>query len=79
MTGLLSVPFCSVPFCSVLFSVCILCVFLLAGKILRVKVKIFQNIYLPASIIGGFVGVIYGPFILDILPGSVTSHCFLLL
>jgi glutamate:Na+ symporter, ESS family len=53
---------------SVFISVCVLSLFLLAGKFLRVKVKLFQNIYLPASIIGGFIGLACGPFVLDILP-----------
>lgn len=67
MTGLIST----------LFSICILCVFLLAGKVLRVKVKLFQKIFLPASIIGGFLGLICGPFILGkyftILPEFILT------
>lgn len=49
---------------------CILSAFLLLGKILRVKVKLFQRILLPASVIGGFTGLICGPFILGALTGS---------
>ncbi len=58
---------------SVFISVCFLCIFLLAGKLLRVKVRLFQNIYLPASIIGGFLGLVCGPFVLDILPEFMTG------
>jgi len=58
---------------AVFISVLLLGVFLLIGKILRVKVKLFQNIYLPASIIGGFVGLLFGPFILKILPDFVME------
>lgn len=58
---------------SVFISICLLCIFLLAGKILRVKIRLFQNIYLPSSIIGGFIGLLCGPFILDILPETVTT------
>jgi glutamate:Na+ symporter, ESS family len=58
---------------SIFFSVCILCLFLLAGKVLRVKIKLFQRIFLPASIIGGFLGLIFGPFILDLIPENIMS------
>ncbi len=53
------------------FSLCILGIFLLLGKLLRVKVKLFQNIFLPSSIIGGFLGLIAGPYMLDLLPSWV--------
>jgi glutamate:Na+ symporter, ESS family len=52
----------------VFFSICILGIFLLAGKILRVKVRLFQKIFLPASIIGGFLALFCGPYMADILP-----------
>ncbi len=53
----------------VFFSLCILLLFLLAGKVLRAKVKLFQTIFLPASIIGGFLALFFGPYLLDVLPG----------
>ncbi len=53
----------------VFFSLCILLLFLLAGKILRAKVVLFQRIFLPASIIGGFLALFFGPYLLDVLPG----------
>jgi len=54
-----------------LFSyLCVLSVFLLLGKLLRVKIRFFQRILLPASVIGGFIGLICGPFIL----GAVTGN-----
>lgn len=34
-----------------------LCLLLLAGKLLRVKVKLFQRLYLPSSVIGGLLGL----------------------
>jgi len=58
---------------SAFISVLLLGVFLLIGKVLRVKIKLFQNIYLPASIIGGFVGLMFGPFVLKILPEFVMT------
>lgn len=35
-----------------------LCLLLVIGKVLRVKVKLFQKLYLPASVLGGLVGLI---------------------
>ncbi|MBE0673995.1 MAG: sodium:glutamate symporter [Bacteroidales bacterium] len=58
---------------SVFLSICILSVFLLAGKFLRAKVKLFQRIFLPASIIGGFLGLVGGPFILDLIPPDIMT------
>ncbi len=52
----------------VFFSLCILLLFLLTGKILRAKVALFQRIFLPASILGGFVALLFGPYLLNVLP-----------
>ncbi|MFP4064347.1 MAG: sodium/glutamate symporter [Bacteroidales bacterium] len=52
----------------VFFSFCILLLFLLAGKVLRAKVGLLQRIFLPASIIGGFLALLFGPYLLDVLP-----------
>ncbi len=41
-----------------------LTVLLLAGKLLRAKIRLFQRIFLPASIIGGFIGLGLGPYLL---------------
>ncbi|MDY6820377.1 MAG: sodium/glutamate symporter [Deferribacterota bacterium] len=50
---------------------CLLSIFLIIGKVLRVRVKILQDFFIPASIIGGFVGLICGPFILGaVYPGK---------
>ncbi len=57
----------------VFFSICILCIFLLAGKILRVKVRLFQVIFLPASIIGGFLALACGPYAANILPPFILD------
>ncbi|MCF7889150.1 MAG: hypothetical protein K9L78_03425 [Victivallales bacterium] len=50
------------------FSFCILGVLLLLGQYLRIKLKLFQNLFLPSSIIAGFIGLFMGPYILDIMP-----------
>lgn len=52
----------------VFFSLCILLLFLLIGKLLRAKVVLFQRIFLPASILGGFVALLFGPYLLNVLP-----------
>ena len=41
----------------VLLSFCLLSVLLLVGKYLRVKIKLFQMLYLPSSVIGGLLGL----------------------
>lgn len=66
--------------------------FLLLGTILRAKVKFLQTIFLPASVIGGFIGLLLGPAILGdnaiipipedwmstyaLLPGILASRDF---
>ena len=59
---------------AVFFSACILFVFLLAGKLLRVKVKLLQTLFLPSSIIGGFLAMAAGPFGFDVLPAWVSAE-----
>ena len=39
----------------------LLAFFLLAGTFLRAKVKVFQKMLLPASVIGGFLAMLIGP------------------
>jgi ESS family glutamate:Na+ symporter len=41
-----------------------LSVLLLIGKLLRTKIVLLQKLFLPASIIGGFVGLALGPYVL---------------
>lgn len=45
-------------------------VLLMVGMVLRAKVKLFQNLYLPACVIGGFIGLILGPNVLNVIPFS---------
>jgi len=37
---------------------------LLLGVLLRAKIKLFQNLFLPAAVIGGFIGLIFGPIVM---------------
>ena len=43
---------------------------MLVGQLLRAKVKVFQKLLMPASLIGGFIGLALGPSGLNILPFS---------
>ena len=48
-------------------------ILLAIGYFLRMKVKLFQRLFLPASIIGGLIGLIIGPQILGLYsPVHVT-------
>ena len=35
--------------------------FILVGQLLRAKVKIFQEFFMPASLIAGLLGLVVGP------------------
>ena len=48
-------------------------ILLAIGYFLRMKVKLFQRLFLPASIIGGLVGLIIGPQILGLYSPSVCD------
>ena len=43
---------------TVVISFCGLCLLLVVGKLLRVKIKLFQKLYLPSSVIAGILGLI---------------------
>ena len=42
--------------------------FLVIGMFLRAKVKPLQQAFIPASVIGGFLLLILGPQVLNVLP-----------
>jgi ESS family glutamate:Na+ symporter len=56
-----------------------LSVLLLVGKLLRAKIVMFQKLFLPASIIAGFIGLLLGPYLLgsalnfEIIPQSTLT------
>lgn len=58
---------------SVMMATSYLGVLMLAGKVLRVKIKVLQDLYLPASLIGGVIGMILGPSILGVIPLDMMS------
>ena len=45
-------------------------ILLMIGTFLRAKVPIFQKLYIPASVIAGFIGLILGPNLLNIVKFS---------
>ncbi len=55
------------------FSTCILLVFLLLGKLVRVKTPLLQKLFLPSSIIGGFIALAFGPFGFNLIPDWATA------
>lgn len=58
----------SVDLTSLLQSFSLLSAFLLIGTFLRAKLKVFQNTFIPASVIGGFLLLILGPQVLNLVP-----------
>jgi ESS family glutamate:Na+ symporter len=46
-----------------MYCFCCLSVFLLIGTFLRATVPIFRKLFIPASVIGGFVGLLVGPIV----------------
>lgn len=55
------------------FYAAVLGVLLLIGIVLRVKIKLFKKIYMPASLIGGIAGLLLSSSVLGILPEEMTS------
>ncbi|MGL4852237.1 MAG: sodium/glutamate symporter [Phocaeicola sp.] len=47
-------------------------VLLLLGKLLRVKVKLIQKLFIPPSLLAGFMGLALGPHGFDLLP--ISNH-----
>lgn len=45
-------------------------ILLMIGSFLRAKIPVFQKLYLPACVIGGFVGLFFGPNVFGLVPFS---------
>lgn len=56
------------------FALLYLGLFLLIGKWIRIRVKWMQNLFLPSSVIGGFLALILGPQVLGRLLEPVTGE-----
>ena len=54
----------------------IVCALLLFSKLLRVKIKLIQQLFIPPSLIAGLLGLTFGPNGLDYLPlsGNLGSY-----
>lgn len=55
---------------SLLYDVCIISALIVVAKIIRAKVTLLQNLYIPTALIAGFLGVILGKYGFDVLPLS---------
>lgn len=55
-------------------------ILLFVAKYLRTKIKIIQNLFLPSSLIAGFLGLFLGEQFLDIIPFSarISEYAYLL-
>ncbi len=53
---------------------------LLIAQFLRSKINILQDLYLPASVIAGVLGIVFGSNYINVLPfsGSIGSYSYLL-
>lgn len=58
---------------TIVLSFSALCLLLVAGKVLRVKVKLFQRLYLPSSVIGGILGLVIIQTLGGYLPEGVSA------
>ena len=58
---------------NIVLSFSALCILLVIGKILRVEIRLFQKLYLPASVIGGLLGLVLVQTIGDYLPDATTA------
>lgn len=57
-----------------LLSLCLLGLFLLIGKVLRVKIPFLQWLFLPSSIIAGFLALSLGPYGFDLIPEWIVKN-----
>lgn len=55
---------------TIVISFCGLCLLLLVGKLLRVKIKLLQKLYLPSSVVAGILGLT----ILTVFKGDISPE-----
>lgn len=58
---------------SLLFYVCILGLIIFIATILRIKVPFFKKYFIPASLIGGVIGIILGKYGLGVIPETMAG------
>ena len=56
-----------------IISIAILGILLVTGIIIRLNVPIIKKIYLPASLVAGFIGLLLSPSVLNIIPKNIVS------
>ncbi|WP_205369430.1 sodium/glutamate symporter [Thermoleptolyngbya sp. PKUAC-SCTB121] len=59
---------------TVLFAFVLLAILLLAGRYLKHKIRFFQRLYLPASIIAGVLALLLGPQVLGAIATSIGGE-----
>ncbi len=50
--------------------ICLMSILFILAKMIRIKVKFFQNFFIPVSVIAGLLGLILGPQVLKLIPFS---------
>lgn len=65
---------------NMLMDFCLMSGLLLIAQIMRAKIKIIQNLYLPSSLIAGFFGLFLGSQFLNVVPFSanISSYAYML-
>ena len=58
---------------NIVLSFSALCILLVVGKLLRVQIRLFQKLYLPASVIGGLLGLVLVQTIGGSLPAATMA------
>ncbi len=48
---------------NLMVDICCLSLLLLVGKYLRTRLVLLQRLFLPASVIAGFIGLLLGPYV----------------
>ncbi len=61
-----------------LFAFVLLALLLLAGRYLKHKIRLFQRLYLPASILAGALGLLLGPQVLGAIATAIAGEDTLL-
>ena len=51
----------------------LLALMLFIGKVMRIRMKVTQQLFLPASIMGGFLALLLGPEVFGLLGGSIDG------
>ena len=54
----------------------IISLLLLLGKLMRVKIKFIQKLFIPPSLLAGFIGLALGPHGFDVLPISSQTGTY---